>query len=212
VTGALARAEGLLVELSAALASRREASVAAALLAARDGGADPATVEEVILQAYLFLGYPAALNGFALWRELSGLAARAPSAAEWERWHERGERLCRVVYGEQFDALQENVRGLHPDLATWMLVEGYGKVIAREGLELRVRELCIVALLAVLDAPRQLFSHLRGALHAGATPGEVDDALGRALAYADEGARARGLETWKVVRGRWSARADASEE
>jgi 4-carboxymuconolactone decarboxylase len=125
-------------------------------------------------------------------------------------WRERGERVCRRVYAEQFDALQENVRALHQDLATWMLVEGYGKVLGRSGLELRVRELCIVALLAVLDAPRQLRSHLRGALHAGAAPEQVEETLGRALEHADAGARRRALETWHVVRSRWNARAGAT--
>ncbi|GIS80694.1 MAG: hypothetical protein CM1200mP14_22600 [Gammaproteobacteria bacterium] len=34
------------------------------------------------------------------------------------------------------------------------------------------RELCIVALLAVLDVPKQLYSHLRGALNVGADVGK----------------------------------------
>jgi 4-carboxymuconolactone decarboxylase len=212
VSGALAAGEALLVDVSAALAARREGPLVAALKAALGGPVDPAAVEEVVLQAYLFLGYPAALNGFALWRELSGRAAAPPEGEDWDAWRERGERVCRRVYAGQFEALQENVRALHPDLATWMLVEGYGKVIGRSALDLRSRELCIVALLAVLDAPRQLRSHLRGALHVGATAGQVEEALGRALEHAEDGARGRAHETWRVVRSRWSTRTAATEE
>jgi 4-carboxymuconolactone decarboxylase len=52
------------------------------------------------------------------------------------------------------------------------MIEGYGKVL-RSALDLKTRELCIIALLASQDAPHQLHSHLRGAL-TGATTAEVD--------------------------------------
>ena len=38
---------------------------------------EPTPVEEALLQSYLFVGYPAALNAFALWRQLSGRPAPA---------------------------------------------------------------------------------------------------------------------------------------
>ena len=212
VSGVLAPAEALLIDVSAALASRREPSLVAALEAAHGGGVDPVAVEETLLQSYLFLGYPAALNAFALWREVSARQAAPPGEDDWDGWRERGEWVCRRVYGGQFEALHENVQALHADLATWMLVEGYGKVIGRGGLDLRVRELCIAAMLAVLGAPRQLRSHLRGALHTGATPEHVEAALMRALARADDGGRDLALETWRLVRSRWGARTSANQE
>ena len=67
---ALTATEAALVHLSAALASRDAISLDGALrraLAEAEGDA----VEEVVLQSYLFLGYPAALNAFARWRALS---------------------------------------------------------------------------------------------------------------------------------------------
>jgi 4-carboxymuconolactone decarboxylase len=83
-----------------------------------------------------------------------------------------------------------------------MLTEGYGKVLARPGLDLKTRELCIIALLASQDAPHQLHSHLRGALNAGATTAEVDAAVVTVLrslapAHADV---ARQL--WNEIRSR----------
>jgi 4-carboxymuconolactone decarboxylase len=56
-------------------------------------------------------------------------------------------------------------------------VEGYGKVLSRPGLDLAARELCVVALLAPQDAAPQLYSHLRGALNAGAATTDVDEAV-----------------------------------
>jgi 4-carboxymuconolactone decarboxylase len=93
-----------------------------------------------------------------------------------------------------------------------MVVEGYGKVLGRPGLELRVRELCIAALLAVLDAPVQLRSHLRGALNSGAGVAEVEEAMRIALAEADDDAGQRARDTWTVVRARWEALAGAGRE
>ena len=61
----------MLVRLSAVIASRQtdELSKHFNFIAAR---ADAVQVEEVILQSYLFLGYPIALNMMALWREMIG--------------------------------------------------------------------------------------------------------------------------------------------
>ena len=96
------------------------------------------------------------------------------------------------MYGGQYERLRRNVRDLHPDLERWMVVEGYGKVLGRPGLDLATRELCIAALLAVLNTPRQLYSHLRGALNAGASPEEVEETLKLVFQEVPE------LERWDV--------------
>jgi alkylhydroperoxidase/carboxymuconolactone decarboxylase family protein YurZ len=62
------------------------------------------------------------------------------------------------------------MKRLHPDLADWMIQEGYGKVLARPFLSPMVRELLIVAMTAALQTDRQFYSHARGALNAGADP------------------------------------------
>lgn len=186
--------------LSAALAARGPAALDAAMAAAALH-ADPLEVEEVLLQSYLFLGYPAALNGFARWRECSGRPA--PEATpEAPSWDERGATVCRAVYGGRYEGLRANVRRLHPDMERWMVNEGYGKVLGRPGLPLATRELCIAALLAVLDAPRQLYSHLRGALNAGADERQVVRALAVAGAVSDDEARDRAADTWAAVLAR----------
>lgn len=197
----LAPAVRVLVELSAALAARDPDALERALETARDR-AEPRAVEEAILQSYLFLGYPTALDAFARWRDVSGREAAAPAPEEWDAWAERGRRVCGAVYGDQYERLRENVARLHPDMERWMVVEGYGKVLGRPGLELPVRELCIGALLAVLGAPVQLYSHLRGALNVGADPEDVDEALRVASGYMDDDARARARATWERVRQR----------
>ena len=138
-------------------------------------------VEEVVLQSYLFAGFPRALNAAREWRRISGRAA--PESDEGEnfdnapRWRAEGETTCATVYGPFYERLRHNIRQLHPALDAWMIIDGYGKVLSRPALDLRRRELCIVAACALARQDRQLHSHLHGALHAGASRAEVQDAI-----------------------------------
>ena len=187
-----------LIQLSVALAARDPLGLRRALEVCALAG-DSTQVEEVILQSYRFLGYPIALNAFAFWREVSGREAGDGVQDNWEGWGQRGEDVCRTVYGGQYEGLRRNVKALHPDMERWMVVEGYGKVLGRPGLELITRELCIAALLAVLRTPRQLFSHLRGALNAGASPTEIEEALGMACVHLDDEGSAENWAVWNQV-------------
>ena len=63
--------------------------------------------------------------------------------------------------------------GFHPDLAAWILEDGYGKVLSRPILSIRERELIVVAVLSALRLPKQLESHVRGAVRVGATARDV---------------------------------------
>jgi 4-carboxymuconolactone decarboxylase len=192
-----------LVRVSAALALGDAALLQRELRAAAAAAA-PLAVEEALLQSYLFLGYPAALRGLALWREVSGVAAPSEPRQDQAEWAGRGAATCERVYGGQYGRLRDNIAALHPDMERWMIVEGYGKVLSRPGLDLRVRELCVVALLAPQDAAPQLYSHLRGALNAGAPAGEVDETV-RLLQTMLEPRRAAQLAgQWAAVHARYN--------
>lgn len=193
------------VRIAAALGAGGRGRIEAAMDAAARV-ADPLAVEEVLVQSYLFLGYPAALNALALWRERSGRAAPAPVAEDPASWPARGEAVCARVYGEQYDRLRENVARLHPDLERWMLVEGYGKVLGRPGLPLEVRELCNVAILAGQDAAPQLYAHLRGALNVGASVDAVEAALELACEALPPARTESARRVWAEVRRRWEAK------
>jgi len=159
-------------------------------------------IEEALLQSHLFAGYPAALNALGTWRRLSGIAAPPASTDDTTEWRARGRRTFEQVYGAQHEKLSDNAKAVHPDIAQWMIDDGYGKVIGRPGLDLVTREMCIIALLTVQDAAPQLYSHLRGAVNAGASEEEVDDVVNH-LAGAIDNARRQVLQTqWAAVRAR----------
>ena len=111
------------------------------------------------------------------WRNVSARPAPVEddeaSVEDLKLWKKRGEKTCAIVYGDSYEKLRQNIRDLHPALDEWMIVDGYGKVLGRPGVDLRTRELCIVAACAVSAQQRQLHSHFHGALNAGASAGEI---------------------------------------
>jgi 4-carboxymuconolactone decarboxylase len=170
------------------------------------GNVERSAMDEVILQSYLFAGFPRALNAARIWRAASGQKAppedRAAELGSSATWVERGEETCRIVYGESYELLRENIRELHPALDSWMIADGYGKVLSRPQLSLRTRELCIVAACAASGQQRQLHSHLHGALNSGATAEEVRETLDTLddLVDAENLTRYRGLLTHVLAR------------
>jgi len=190
-----------LLRLAAALGTRHPAAIRAEMEVAR-GEADAGAVEEVILQSHLFVGFPDTLNALGLWREVSGLPAPASAGEDAAEWETRGERVCAAVYGANYAKLRQNVRGLHPDVDGWMVTGGYGRVIGRPGLDLATRELCIAALLAVWNVPRQLHSHLRGSLNAGATVDEVDAAVEIACGFLEPDRAEEVRALWNDIRAK----------
>ncbi len=201
--GTLDDATRALVRAAAIVATGDDRAVRAVLVdAARR--VDPVWVEEMILQTYLFAGFPRSLNAMREWRRASRRAAPAAdhdaTLAAAESWTARGEQTCAAVYGPFYERLRHNIDALHPALDAWMIVEGYGKVLGRPALPLVVRELCIVAVCAASRQERQLHSHLHGALHAGADPA----AVGAALAAVDDllapDDRAHAAQLWAHVR------------
>lgn len=203
-----------LVSLSAAVAARDWTLARDTMTAIHEerGAADGATmaVEEALLQCYLFLGFPAALEAFSIWRDVAGETESQvdpdPRADTLEGRQERGRRICKTVYRANFEKLRANVLRMHPELDRWMITEGYGKVLGRPGLSLAVRELCIVAILAATGWERQLHSHLRGALNAAASREDVDAALATGLRLArDPDWRIRAENLWAHLRDRHAA-------
>lgn len=160
-------------------------------------------VEELLLQTYLFAGFPRALNAMREWRRLEPVASgAAPDAGELATWRADGEGTCAVVYGATYERLRHNIRQLHPLLDDWMIVEGYGKVLSRPGLDLARRELCIVAACAAAGQDRQLHSHLHGARNAGASDRTIDATVESLRDLLGE-ERSRSVELlWARVRGK----------
>jgi 4-carboxymuconolactone decarboxylase len=189
-----------LVRFAAAIAQGDEPELRERVRSLRMAQVPVAWVEELLLQSILMCGYPRALVAIAVWRRFSGVRAPASdaeasygSAADWTR---RGEATCEIIYGANYEKLRDNVRALHPAVDLWMITEGYGRTLSRPGLDLMRRELCTVAQTAVLETERQLHSHLKGALNAGADPVQIEGVLSVVNPMLS-------FDSWKKVKELW---------
>jgi len=203
-------ATAALVRLAAAVAEGHLPELHERFAAARRAGVPPLWIDELLLQSMLVVGYPLALVAFGVWRDVAGPAeeeegrpAAEPLAHEdWQAWADRGAAVCREVYGRAYHKLLVNLRALHPALEDLVLVDAYGKVIGRPGLDLKRRELATVAAIAVLGTAQQLHAHLRGALNTGASPEEVEAVLELVAPDLDPEYLRRAHEQWADVRRR----------
>src|SRR5438094_4752684 len=211
----LERSTEALVRVAAAVAMGDGPELETRLRAARNAGVPGLWVEELLLQSMLVVGYPLALVAFGVWREVSGPVSAPRDGGrggggggeelaheDWEAWAQRGSTVCAAVYGRAYHKLLLNLRALHPALEDLVLVDAYGKVIGRPGLDLQRRELCTVAAIAVLGAAQQLHSHLRGALNTGASREEVEAVLAVIDGDLDSERRRSAHEQWDDVKGR----------
>lgn len=173
------------------------------LRVALDDGVPERDIREILLQSILFGGFPRAINGFDALEDILGRAR--PSGGdpvppfysvrpeEVALWRERGEKLFATIYRQITADVLWGLHESHPELGRSIILDGYGKILARPELEARARELSAVAALTALDAPRQLLAHMRGARRVGAKADEIRAAVAQMDLYAPEDAMRRAL-------------------
>ena len=206
-SSALNGIERAIVALAAAIADGDPHQLDARVKAALAAGTPPLAIDELVLQSVLTVGWPRALVAAGAWRAAVGAPAEhGDDDVDYDahvEWTRRGEATCATIYGDHYARLRANVRALHPALEAWMVTEGYGRTLSRPGLDLRLRELCTVAQTAVLQTPRQLHSHLLGALRSGATFAEIEETLDLADAMLPQAQRDQVAVLWREVRAAW---------
>lgn len=207
---ALDGATRAIVAVAAAIAEGDPHQLDARVKGALAAGVPPLAIDELVLQSVLTVGWPRALIAAGAWRAAVGAPAENGGDdldySAHATWTARGEVTCAAIYGDHYDKLRANVRGLHPALEAWMVTEGYGRTLSRPGLDLKLRELCTVAQTAVLNTPRQLHSHLLGALRAGASFAEIEATLDVADPMLRQSIRDQVAVLWRRVRETWSSK------
>jgi 4-carboxymuconolactone decarboxylase len=192
-----------LARAAAAVAKGGDALLRIRFTEAIGAGVPSLWIEELLLQSFLNVGYPLSLAAFGVWREIAGPVTQVGEPLEHrnhEAWATRGAETCGVVYGRTYQKLLTNIRALHPAVERLVVIDAYGKILGRpaEGFDAKQRELGTLSAIAMLDAPRQLHAHLRGALNQGWTREEIDAVL---LLLEDD----MGPEKAEAARQLWSA-------
>ncbi len=153
-----------------------------------------AEVVEAILLSAVYAGFPAALNGVFIARDVfhdRGIVVEAApghhhteDSASNDRYA-RGLRALQEVSGASGSTVIQSLRDIAPDLARYIIEFSYGDIISRPGLDNRTREIASVALLTALATARpQLKVHLSAALNVGATRVELTEVILQMALYA----------------------------
>jgi 4-carboxymuconolactone decarboxylase len=206
--GGLTEDQRILSSIASLQASGSVEGLTALLDLAVGGPDDLVSVYEILLQGYLFCGYPRAIESFfCLESVLSrkgdiGLGGfRSPRDESSETLMKRGISTARKVHGDKFERIHNKISALCPDLGYLMLVEGYGRVLSRPGLDIRTRELAVVASLVTSRAPRQLGSHIRGCLIVGCQDCEIYESIFTCQLWASPGHVSEALGIWSEITG-----------
>jgi 4-carboxymuconolactone decarboxylase len=96
----------------------------------------------------------------------------------------RGMSLGTRLGGAAFQQTVDTLTAADPELAQYLVADGYGKVLSRGELSLENRELCIIAALACRAHLPQLKWHVAAALNIGVTPEAIREVLVQAQPYA----------------------------
>lgn len=105
-----------------------------------------------------------------------------------------GLNMLRQVDGKGGEAVLENLRDIAPDFARYLIEFQFGDIYARPGLDLKSREIAVVAALTALgNASPQLKVHIAAALHVGCTREEIVEVIMQMAVYAGFPAALNGL-------------------
>jgi len=116
-----------------------------------------------------------------------------------DRYRQGWEKL-KEVDGEAGERVIESLRDIAPDFARYLIEFPFGDIYSRPGLDLKSREIAVVAALTALgNAAPQLKVHIHGALNVGCTREEVVEVIMQMAVYAGFPAALNGLFAAKEV-------------
>lgn len=112
----------------------------------------------------------------------------------------RGLAKLQEIDGEGGVKVVESLADIAPDFARLLIEFPFGDVYSRPGLDLRSREIAVVAALTAMgNAAPQLKVHIQGALNVGVTRTEVIEIIMQMAVYAGFPAALNGLAAAREV-------------
>lgn len=121
---------------------------------------------------------------------------------------EKGRAIRRAGFAEAGEKRWEGLRAIDPGHADSILEYCFGTVWARPGLDLKVRELLVIAAVAAQDCPGEVELHVCGALNRGATRQEIIEAIVQCSPYIGFPKTNHALQAAKRVFDQWEQRPD----
>lgn len=114
--------------------------------------------------------------------------------------YQRGWEKLKEVDGLAGENVINGLRDIAPDFARLLIEFPFGDIYSRPGLDLKTRELIVVAALTAMgNAAPQLKVHLHGARNVGCSEQEIVEAIMQMAVYAGFPAALNGLFAAKEV-------------
>lgn len=112
----------------------------------------------------------------------------------------RGWKKLKEVDGQAGENVIESLKDIAPDFARLLIEFPFGDIYSRPGLDLKVRELAVVAALTAMGtATPQLKVHIHGARNVGCTREEIVEVIMQMAVYAGFPAALNGLFAAKEI-------------
>ncbi|MES2128387.1 MAG: carboxymuconolactone decarboxylase family protein [Pseudomonadota bacterium] len=112
----------------------------------------------------------------------------------------RGWAKLKEVDGQAGENVIESLRDIAPDFARLIIEFPFGDIYSRPGLDLKTRELAVVAALTAMgNAAPQLKVHIQGARNVGCSEREIVEVMIQMAVYAGFPAAINGLLSAKEV-------------
>jgi len=117
-----------------------------------------------------------------------------------ESRYERGLAKLREVDGQAGEKVIQSLEDIAPDFARYVIEFPFGDIYSRPGLDLKSREIAVVAALTAMgNATPQLKVHIHAALNVGVTREEIVETIMQMAVYAGFPAALNGLMATKEV-------------
>ncbi len=117
-----------------------------------------------------------------------------------ESRYERGLAKLREVDGQAGEKVIQSLEDIAPDFARYVIEFPFGDIYSRPGLDLKSREIAVVAALTAMgNATPQLKVHIHAALNVGVTREEIVETIMQMAVYAGFPAALNGLMAAKEV-------------
>ncbi len=117
-----------------------------------------------------------------------------------ESRYQRGLDKLKEIDGEAGERVVESLVGIAPDFARYLVEFPFGDIYSRPGLDLKSREITVVAALTALgNAAPQLKVHVHGALNVGVSRTEIVETMMQMAVYAGFPAALNGLAVAREV-------------
>lgn len=117
-----------------------------------------------------------------------------------ESRYARGQAKLQEIDGDGGQRVIDSLQDIAPDFARYLIEFPFGDIYSRPGLDLRSREIAVVAALTALgNATPQLKVHIQAALNVGVAREEVVEVIMQMAVYAGFPAALNGLFAAKDV-------------